>query len=39
MKTEKKINRIWFQLGAVTIPLALVILFEALKGNQALMTG
>ena len=39
MKTEKKINRIWFQLGAVTIPLALVILFEVLKGNQALMTG
>lgn len=39
MKTEKKLNRIWFQLGAVTIPLALVILFEVLKGNQALMTG
>ena len=39
MKTEKKINQIWFQLGAVTIPLALVILFEVLKGNQALMTG
>lgn len=39
MKTEKKINRAWLQLGSVTIPLALVILFEVLKSNQSLMTG
>lgn len=42
MKTKKKgthLNRIWLQLGAVTIPLALVILFSLLKDNQSLMTG
>ena len=41
MKTRQKtaLNPLWLRLGAVTIPLALVILFELLKGNQPLMTG
>ena len=42
MKTKKKgthLNRIWLQLGAVTIPLTLVILFSLLKDKQSLMTG
>lgn len=33
------LNRAWLRLGAITIPLALVILFEALKDRQPLMTG
>ena len=33
------LNQVWFRLGAVTIPLALVILFELLKGNQGIMSG
>lgn len=42
METKKravKLNRAWFRLGAVTIPLALVILFHLLKDKQALMNG
>lgn len=41
MKTEHKteLNPLWLRLGALTIPLALVILFELLKDNQPLMTG
>lgn len=42
METKKRntaLNQVWIQLGAVTIPLALVILFHLLKDNQALMNG
>lgn len=42
METKKKtafLNRLWLQIGAVTIPLALVILFEFLKGVPQLMSG
>lgn len=42
METKKKnadLNYVWFRLGAVTIPLSLVILFHLLKDHQALMTG
>ena len=40
MKTKHtKTNAAWLWLGAVTIPLSLVILFQLLKGNQAVMTG
>lgn len=42
METKKKyasINWAWLQLGAVTIPLALIILFETLKSNQLLMSA
>ncbi len=42
MKTKEKklyLNRTWLRLGALFIPLALVVLFETLKGRQALMAG
>ena len=41
MKTKHKttLNPLWLRLGALTIPLALVILFHLLKDNRALMTG
>ena len=39
MKSRKYISRTWLLVGAVTIPAALVILFELLKGRQALMTA
>ena len=42
METKKRnttLNQVWFRLGAITIPLALVILFHLLKGRQALMSG
>lgn len=42
METKRRnvnLNQVWFRLGAVTIPLALVILFELLKGNQGIMNG
>ena len=42
MRTQKKnrhINRLWLRLGAMTIPLALVVLFQLMKGNSALMAG
>lgn len=37
----KRINsaNIWFLLGMVTLPLALIILFEVLKGRQGIMSG
>lgn len=42
MKTKKKgvqLNRVWLWLGSITIPLALVSLFEVLKSNQPLMSS
>lgn len=42
METKKRnvnLNQVWLRLGAITIPLALVILFHLLKDNQPLMTG
>lgn len=42
METKKRninLNQVWFRLGAITVPLALVILFELLKGNQGIMSG
>lgn len=40
METKKRnLNQAWFQLGAIAIPLALVILFRLLKDSQALMNG
>lgn len=42
METKKKdifINPMWLRLGSVTLPPALVILFQALKGNQGVMSG
>ena len=36
--TEKLLNRIWLRMGAVIIPLALVVLFQVLKKNQSFMT-
>ncbi len=42
METKKKhlsLNRVWLQVGAISIPLALIILFETLKSRQSLMTG
>lgn len=40
METKKRnLNQVWFRLGAVTIPLALVILFELLKGRQNIMSA
>lgn len=40
METKKKnLNKVWPQLGALAIPLALVILFELLKGRQGLMSA
>ena len=42
METKKKLPRLhsaWLYLGAVTIPLALIVLFEILKNSQSLMTG
>lgn len=42
METTKKctpLNRAWLWLGAVTVPLALVILFELLKGRQNIMSA
>ncbi len=38
-RRHKWLNSVWLHLGAITIPLALVILFEVLKGCQLLMTG
>ena len=35
---EIRLNRIWLLLGSVTIPLALVILFELLKSSQTVMS-
>lgn len=40
METKKKnlqLNRVWLWLGVLFIPLALVILFEVLKGRQPIM--
>lgn len=34
-----KLNPVWRRLGNLTIPLALVILFQLLKGRQSLMTA
>lgn len=42
METKRKyivFNRVWLLLGAITIPSALIILFELLKNNQSLMSG
>lgn len=42
MKTgnqRKHINQVWLLLGSITVPLALVILFEVSKGNQNMMCG
>ncbi|NBI09390.1 DUF3810 domain-containing protein [Colidextribacter sp. OB.20] len=42
METKKRspvLKRAWLWLGALFIPLALVILFEALKGRQSVMCG
>ena len=42
METKKRYvnwNQLWLLLGAVTIPLALVVLFQLLRGRQALMNG
>lgn len=42
METKKKsisIHPLWLRLGAVTLPLALVILFQILKENQGVMSG
>lgn len=42
METKKKrkdMNRLWFRLGAVTLPLALLVLFQLIKVNQYIMTG
>ena len=39
MKTRKNISRTWLLAGAVALPAALVVLFELLKGRQALMTA
>lgn len=39
MKARKNINRTWLLVGAVTLPAALAVLFELLKGRPALMTG
>lgn len=40
METKKRnLNQVWFRLGAITIPLALVILFELLKGRQNIMSA
>ena len=42
METKKRYvnwNQVWLLLGAVTIPLALVVLFQLLRGRQALMNG
>ena len=38
-KTRPAISRTWLRLGAVTLPLALIILFQVLKGNQGVMSG
>lgn len=41
METKKKnryLNKIWLQTGAVTIPVALLILFELLKGRPSVMS-
>lgn len=41
METKKKnlqLNQVWQMIGAVTIPLALLILFELLKGYQNVMS-
>ena len=38
MKRKVLISRVWLQLGAVMIPLALVVLFELLKSCQQVMT-
>ena len=37
-KTQETISPAWRWLGVITLPLALVILFQWLKGNQSLMT-
>lgn len=40
METKKRsLNQVWFRLGMITIPLALVILFHMLKGCQSLMSS
>jgi len=39
MKKHTSLNPTWLRLGSITLPLALVILFQLLKGNQPLMTG
>lgn len=42
METKKKsisIHPLWLWLGAVTLPLALVILFQILKGNQGVISS
>ena len=42
METKKKplrAPRLWLWLGSLTIPLALIILFETLKTSQALMSA
>lgn len=36
---KTNLHPVWFRVGSVTLPLALVILFQLLKGRQALMTG
>ena len=38
-KAKPAISRTWLRLGAVTLPLALMILFQVLKGNQGIMSG
>lgn len=42
MKTKKKnllLHQVWLWLGSLFIPLALVILFEALKDHRGIMSG
>lgn len=38
-KRDRSIDLLWLPLGAVTIPLALVILFHILKGSRGVMSG
>lgn len=38
-KRDRSIDLLWLPLGAVTIPLALVILFHMLKGSRGVMSG
>lgn len=38
LKNHMRLNRAWLRLGSITIPLALIILFEVLKGRQGIMT-
>lgn len=37
-KKDRSVDLLWLPLGAVTIPLALVILFHLLKGSQGVMS-